>query len=135
MDTWLRDMLIAQGHMTSTGITRNARIHPCPRCKLPTIAGLDADVAAITVRCDLDEIHPRHEVDALLEDRDTYQLRARGNRYRLEPRNQFHTSTQSTTPLLVTHICDKPVNPTWHMPEQLEIPTPKRAPSTGEPQF
>jgi hypothetical protein len=130
MDPWLRNMLIETGRMSQQGLTRNARVIPCRHCKLPTIAGFDADMCALDAWCDIDELNPRHEIQALLDNRNTYELVPHGGgRYRFTYRDQWRVKTPPNHPLLATHRCDDPLNPEWLAPEQLEIPIPTHDPN------
>lgn len=106
MDTWLRDHLIASGHLTETGVTRRARLRRCGqwhlmstadpspveafamratkrdrvrrRCQQLVLIGLDSDACALEVTCDPTPLSPLGEAMALLEHRRTLTLRKAG---------------------------------------------------------
>lgn len=40
-DTWLQQLLVDEGHVTETGLTRTPRHRPCRRCGQRTLAAID----------------------------------------------------------------------------------------------
>lgn len=86
MNTWLRDHLVASGHMTETGATRRARIRTCS-CKADVLIGLDSDVAALEVTCDPCPLSRLGEALALLDGRRTLTLRREGRGWVLDWRD------------------------------------------------
>ena len=128
MEPWLKNQLIQTGRMSETGLTRNARIHTCPRCKTPTIAGYDADRAALDVWCDTTELNPTHELEALLSGRETYTLTpSSSHNHKLNRRDQFNVTQTPKHPLLATHLCHDPIPAAWEQPANPNN-TPKSAP-------
>lgn len=95
--TWLRDHLVASGHMTETGLTRRARLRPCPghiktpvdrrRCPALVLAGLDDDKCALEARADPTPLSPLGEALAVVEGRITYTLRREGPGWVLDSRD------------------------------------------------
>ena len=112
---------------TVTGASRKARIRVHPRCHQPILAGLDADVAALSVAVDPYPLTPAGEVWALQSGRRTYAL----SRGALERRDRWSIPGRPPSPklpVLAEHACDSPVPPQHRAPP---IPTPSR-PATPE---
>lgn len=93
MKTWLKDHLIAAGHMTETGATRRARVRACT-CGADIIVGLDGDRLAFEARVDPYPLSGFGEVLALLEGRYTWAAHAEAGRYVLEPRDSHAISAR-----------------------------------------
>lgn len=134
MQPWLKTMLIAQGHMTETGLTRNAKIRICKRCSIPTLAGLDADIMALEARCDLADLNRLGEVMILAQGRDTYTLVGK----RLNRRDQYtivgRPAGNPDRPVLAAHQCGQRIPTEWTTP--YAPPTPSTGPNAGsEPPF
>lgn len=126
MEPWLKNHLIQTGRMSETGLTRNARIIPCPSCKTPTIAGYDADICALDTYCDTTQLNPTHEIKALLTNRETYTLTpANTNNHKLNRRDQHNITQTPKHPLLASHQCHNPIPKSWEQP-----PTPKNTQKT-----
>lgn len=126
---WLIRMLTEQGHISDTGLTRNATIRTHKPCHHPTLAGID-DIGFDTW-CDLAELHPQGEANALLDGRWTFDLYASRllchrtpNRITHAPAGQHHT--RDYRPVFAEHRCHQPIPATWAIP-----PTP--APTSPPP--
>lgn len=107
---WLLGHLVATGHLTESGLSRRARIRPCPKCKALILAGLDDDECAFEVAVDPVPLNPLGEALATIERRRTYRLRSEGGRYVLDPRGASNITRRpaGSTPradVLRTHRC------------------------------
>lgn len=113
--TWLRR------HLQHN--SRAATLRLCPRCKTPTITGLDSDIAALAVRCDPTPLNAIGEAIALLGGRTTYDLASGPGRKELWPRNADHISVTRRYPVLADHQCNRSLT-------QYAAALPERHPST-----
>lgn len=107
--TWLRDHLIAGGHLTETGLTRRARIRVCA-CSARVLVGLDDDVCALESAVDPEPLNQLGEALALLEGRYTLSLRRDGRGFVLDRRHRFEIAakpagTQPRTDVVREHRC------------------------------
>lgn len=110
---------------TITGTHRRAsiRVHSC---HAPILAGLDANVAALSVAVDPYPLTPTGEVEALRDDRRTYVL-LRGE---LDRRDAWTIPGHPPGPgctVLAEHRCEARVPDDWKAP-----PAPAAAPPTTE---
>lgn len=92
--TWLRDHLIRTGRMTETGLSRRARIRPCPTCPLLILTGLDAEMCATEAACDPSPLSPLGEALALVEGRRTWALHSEAGRWVLDPRDSDQIASE-----------------------------------------
>lgn len=127
-DSWqrIKTMLEAQGRMVG-GVTRAATARTCRDCGAPVLAGLDGDVAAVTVRVDPAPLDAAGEALAVLGGRGTYSLRRSGRRFELDRRDPFHMRTPagtSTYDVCAEHRCGSPPLPTTH--SRLVTPEPPK---------
>lgn len=115
MPDWLKRQLVATGVLTESGLGRKAQLRRHRPCGLPIMLGLDADLCAFEVRCDLGQLDTRGEVMALLEGRRTYELNVRG-----ELNRRDHWAIRARPPSRVTvlaeHRCDAPIPAAWCVP-------------------
>jgi hypothetical protein len=110
--TWLTSMLVDKGVMTEQGLTRRAKLIAHRPCGIPTLAGLDSDLAGLDAWCDLGELTRYGEAMALLEGRRTYQLH--GGRLSLRDRWQIGGKPAGgRSPVLASHLCDQSIPATW----------------------
>lgn len=131
MPRWLQDMLIAKGAISETGLTRTAGIRTHKPCRMPTLAGYDADTCAFDTWCDLAELTTAGEVHALLDGRHTYELDIN----RLHRRDHWIISGRPAggrTPVFAEHRCHQPIPATWTVPPQ-PASAPRTAPTEGVP--
>ncbi len=110
--TWLRDHLIATGHLTETGLTRQAKLRPCT-CKNLVLAGLDSDTCALEITCDPEPLSPLGEAIALLEHRRTLDLRRSGRGWILDWRDRHAitaapAASQTRRDVVREHRCGSP---------------------------
>ena len=121
--TWLTSMLVDKGVMSEGGLTRRAKLMEHPNCGLPTLAGLDADRAALDAWCDLGELTRYGEAMALLEGRRTYELH--GSRLSLRDRWQIGgRPAGGRDPVLASHRCERAIPATWCVTPDPATPTP-----------
>jgi hypothetical protein len=134
MPEWLKTMLIDQGRLSETGLTRRARIRTHKPCHLPTLAGYDADTCALDTWCDLAELTLAGEVHALLAGRTTYELTTE----RLYRRDRWTITGRPAgrmTPVFAEHRCHAPIPATWAVPPLPAQPAPPATPSSQEAPF
>lgn len=110
MDTWLRDHLVRSGHMTEDGVTRKARLRPCPRCPHDVLVGLDDVTCALEVHADPVPLSELGEAVALLQNRRTLNLRREGSGWVIDRRDHHditHTpaGTAHRLDVLAEHAC------------------------------
>lgn len=128
MPDWLKKQLIDTGVLTESGLGRRAQLRRHKPCGIPTMRGLDSDVCAFEVSCDLGELTAIGEAMALLEDRRTYELNIRGelvyrDRYAITARPAGGRIT-----VLADHRCTQPIPATWCKP----TPRPAARPTDPE---
>ena len=108
---WLRRQLEAAGRLDSDGVTRGARTQPCPRkCGATVLAGLDADVCALTAFTDPQPISPLGEAAAVLDGRDTYDVWGRFG-VELDHRDATRIAGPRRWPVVAAHQCGAPPLP------------------------
>ena len=126
--TWLTSMLVDKGVMSERGLTRRAKLVSHRACGFPTLAGFDADRAALDVWCDLGELTLEGEALALLDGRRTYELHAG----RLSPRDRWcipsRPAGKSRWPVFAERRCHEPIPAAWCIPHR---PAPPRPTTTG----
>lgn len=139
METWLRDHLIASGHMTETGATRQARIRTCT-CRHQVLVGLDSDVAALEATCDPYPLSPLGEALALLEGRRTLTLRREGRGWVLDWRDAHEitsapAASQARRDVVRQHRC-RTTSPAAELLAPSTFPETKPpAPANARPPF
>lgn len=113
-------MLVDKGVMSEGGLTRRAKLISHRPCSFPTLAGLDADLAALDAWCDLGELTLEGEALALLDGRRTYELHGG----RLSRRNhwmiQGRPAGTTRYPVFAEHRCHKPIPAAWCIPHRPE---------------
>jgi hypothetical protein len=114
MPTWLRDHLIAEGHISEAGLTKKARLTRC-RCGAQTIAGIDAD--GVDVYLAPIQINALGEAMALVDQRGTWEMRG----HRLIRRHRFSirarpAGTDATRPTFAAHRCGAVIPNDWRAP-------------------
>lgn len=141
MDPWLKQLLIDNGSMTETGITRAAKPRRCKQCNQPIIVGLNDDQCAFETHADPQPLSALGEAIALLEGRTTIALANEGGRWVLHRRDDFQIRGRpaGTTPrwdVLRTHTCGTPTptGPTA-APSTHPSTTRERLPANAPPPF
>lgn len=125
--TWLQRHLIAEGHVTETGLTRTPTERPCPTCGQRTLAGIDRN--GFDARTWAWPTTGPGELAAILRGRQTWHVSVYGG---LVPRSHHtiaaHPAGQAR--VHVEHRCDDPAPPAAPRP-------PKSAASShdGPPPF
>lgn len=84
---------------------RSVRLRLCPHCRAPILAGLDADICALSVRVDMTPINEMGEAIALLAGRRTYDLTGDGSGKRLYLREEEHIKNGRRSVVLPAHRC------------------------------
>ena len=138
---WQLDVIRAHqaGHITDAQLAwiadnrigRRAALRTCRTCGTPTLTGLDADRAALTITVDATALTPAGEVWALQDGRRTYELR----NGQLDPRTRWNIPDRPPSPnrtVLTTHTCHHPIPPEYHRPPS---PRPTRPTTTQEATF
>lgn len=112
---WLRDHLIASGHLTETGLARRARLMRCPEpdCRDQVLAGLDDDRCALEARTDATPLSALGEALAVVEGRPTYSLRREGPGWVLDRRDHHRIAwapagSQPRHDVVRQHRCGTP---------------------------
>jgi hypothetical protein len=124
---WLTEMLIDQGRLSESGLTRRTRLRTHRPCSVLTVAGFDSDRAALDAWCDPHPLTNAGEVEALLDDRWTYELVGQ----RLERRDRWNIPGHPPSHELVvlaSHVCDSPIPAGWRLPPA--PPAPRRVEGT-----
>lgn len=106
-----------------TGASRKAQIR-VHSCHAPILAGLDADVAALSVAVDPYPLTPLGEVEALRDSRRTYDLR----QMRLDRRDHWTIPGHPPSPrhpVVAEHRCGHPIPDDWKAPPAPPAPTPE----------
>lgn len=85
---------------------RAANLKPCPLCRATVLAGLDADHAAMPVRCDPTPLTEMGEAVALLQGRVTYDLLPTKTGRELHERTPHFISKPRRYPVFATHKCN-----------------------------
>ena len=125
----VRQLLIDNGHLSITGLSRKARVLDCPHCRVPCIAGLDSHIAALDAWCDPTALTLDGELEALLAGLRTFTL-WRGSEIAL--RHQWivaadHAKRRNPSPtrtILAQHRCGDPVPDAWAAPQPEPEPAP-----------
>lgn len=110
MDAALFEHLVRSGHLTESGLSRRARLRPCPTCPHTVLAGLDDVICAVEVAADPLPLSELGEAVVLLQGRRTFHLRREGGGWVLDPRDRHDiaakpASTQKRTDVLAEHRC------------------------------
>lgn len=86
----------------------------CPRCSAPTLVGLDAEVAAMSVTVDPWPLTIRDEATALLTGRPTYRVTESGGRLRIRHRDHWQIlgTPPTTVHVVAAHRCGQPLGDT-----------------------
>lgn len=118
MPDWLRAQLIDKGYLTEAGLSRTARIVRHRPCSIPTLAGLDAHLCALSVHVDLAQLSAAGEALALLDGRRTYGYNL--IRRQLSPRDQYRIASNpagiDSAIVFAEHRCGQPVPADWTVP-------------------
>ena len=130
MPIWLRNQLIERGVLTAQGLSRKAKIIRHRPCGFPTLAGFDADVAALDAWCDLADLSLLGEAMALLDGRRTYTLMGQHLEDRQSPGRIAHFPADHT-PVYAQHRCHQPIPASWCKPAT----TPAAQPQMNEKGF
>ena len=113
---WIKSMLIDKGVLSETGLTRNAGIRTCRKCRTNCLAGID--INGLDTWTDPQQLHPAGELQALLDNRRTYNLYA-GKQ--LMPRDRHlmaaYPAGHKQRPTFAAHRCDQPIPTTWTIKE------------------
>lgn len=88
---------------------RAANLKPCPSCRATVLAGLDADMAALPVRCDPTPLTEMGEAVALLQGRTTYDLLPTKTGRELHERTPHFISKPRRYSVFATHKCHSPL--------------------------
>ena len=99
---------------TYAGLSRAARVARCRGCKEHVWRGLDDEVCAVEVDCDLRPLDPLAEVAALLEGLETYDVHRRGSRLEIDPRGAENITARAADSVpgedvVVAHRCGRVV--------------------------
>jgi hypothetical protein len=118
----LKEHLIRAGHLTESGLTRAARIRPCPDCHADTLAGLDEDRCALESAVDPVPLGTLGEAVALLQGRNTLAVHRDGGRFILDRRHPLQIKARPAgatdrEDVMAEHRCGAPV------PDQLAAAT------------
>lgn len=116
MPAWLKSHLVETGVLTPSGLGRKAQLRRHKHCGLPTLTGLDGDLCAFEVSCDLGELTAQGEALALLEGRRTFEVSKRGELYYRQHWAIKSRPAGGSTPVLAQHICESPIPATWCVP-------------------
>jgi hypothetical protein len=113
---WLTSMLIDKGHLSEAGLTRNAGIRTCRTCRQHCLAGIA--ITGLDTWLHPQPLHPVGELQALLDDRRTFNLYA-GKQ--LMPRDRHlmaaYPAGHKQRPTFATHTCGQPIPTTWTIKE------------------
>ena len=116
----MTSLLVDKGVLSEAGLTRRAKLMSHRACGFPTLAGLDADRAALDAWCDLGELTLEGEALALLNSRRTYELHAgrlsRRDRWAIPSR----PAGKSRWPVFAEHRCHEPIPAAWCIPYRPE---------------
>lgn len=105
---WLQQHLIAEGHVTETGLTRNPKPRNCRRCGQRLLAAIDRNgFDALTWA---DPTTPAGELGAILTGRQTWQVNVYGG---MSPRMHYAIAANSADRVAVhvEHRCGDPPPP------------------------
>ena len=113
---WLRTMLVDKGVLSEAGLSRNAGIRTCRTCRQHCLAGID--INGLDTWTDPQQLHPAGELQALLDNRRTFNLYA-GKQ--LIPRDRHlmaaYPAGHKQRPTFAAHRCDQPIPTTWTIKE------------------
>lgn len=104
---------------------RNARPENCPRCKAPTLVGLDGERLAMTIRADPIALSAEGETTGLDIGRKTYTLtRTTSGRWQIDWRPSWRRSHMPATvgalyDVVATHFCGNPIPDAYQQPSNL----------------
>jgi hypothetical protein len=110
----LRRVLEPLGLWNADGISRRARARHCRKCGALVMAGLDADVLAAPVLCDIQPLTPLGEIAALFEGIRTVSITWEGNRFVIDDRDQWRIAgkpagTAPNSDVVTEHVCGRTV--------------------------
>lgn len=109
---WLRSMLVDKGVLSEAGLTRNAGIRTCRKCRTSCLAGIA--ITGLDTWLEPHQLHTAGELHALLDCRRTFSLYA-GKQ--LIPRDRHWISNYPAghpqRPTFATHTCGQPIPTTW----------------------
>lgn len=136
MPAWLRAQLVEKGYLSESGLGRIARLHCHHPCGLPTLAGLDSQMAALDAYVDPAELSAFGEAAALLDGRRTYDYNI--THRHLSRRDQWRITGRpaggSQATVFAQHVCEHPIPAEWCVPPQPHKPA-ARQPQSKEIPF
>lgn len=125
MQPWLIGDLIDSGAITQSGLSRKAKARECRKCRAWVLAGLDGDVAAMEAIADPHYLTAVGELEALLDERTTYDLE-HGRLYRRYHWNIAKRAAGTRHLVLAQHRCQQA------MPREWQLPRPERSSQEAE---
>lgn len=122
-EQWLHSMLVDKGVLSEAGLSRNAGLRTCRRCRQACLAAIDSD--GLDAWLHPDPIHAAGELLALLDGRVTYSLFA-GREVVRRDRHwiRAYPAGAGPRPAFAVHQCDRSVPADWTIPT-----TPARPPA------
>lgn len=127
---WLRDMLIASGHLDEHGLGFKARLRRHRPCRGLTVAGIDDN--GLSTWCEPTPLSPSGEAEALLSGRATWDLfGGSGLTYRRAAAIAYRPAGDHRRPVLAEHLCGQSLPAAWLAPRV----TPATAPTSTEVPF
>jgi hypothetical protein len=128
MPTWLREALIATGHLDNHGNTTTTRRRLCPRCHHPVLTGIDSN--GLTSVADPRPLSRTGEAHALLAGRETWDLHYRTLTHRDANTITYRPAgSDPQRPVLAQHHCTQPLPPDTWLPLPPEHANPPTTPS------
>lgn len=117
---WLRDMLIASGHLDEHGLGFKARLRRHRPCRGLTVAGIDDN--GLSTWCEPTPLSPDGEVAALLSGRSTWDLFAgHALTYRRASAICHRPAGSRRRPVLAEHMCSQPLPASWLAPPPVTV--------------
>lgn len=127
---WLESMLVGKGVLSEAGLSRNAGIRACRKCRQACLAAIDCD--GLDAWLDPVPIHAAGELLALLDGRRTYSLHA-GREVVRRDRHwiRAYPAGAGQRPAFAAHRCGSPAPAAWTIPATPARPpaAPKEMPS------
>lgn len=130
---WLQTHLENIGAANADGVARRARAGTCTQCNRRVLRGLDADMCALAVEMDAQEIDHAGELLALLRGMHTYDLVKVGGRWEINARHDYHMTIERPWPVMPEHKCGN-VYPIPREPHARFV-LPPRKPDQADPPF
>ena len=112
---WLQSMLVDKGVMSEAGLSRNAGIRACRKCRRACLAAIDS--SGLDAWLHPAPIHAAGELLALLDGRITYSLFA-GREVVRRDRHwiRAYPAGAGPRPAFAVHQSDRPVPSAWTIP-------------------